>query len=106
MALILLAGHVSAYTPEQQTILDGMNLSYQLCIAYEKAIQEQNVTEFNNLVDIYNAWIRQVFGEGADALLKSKITETKLPGIAQNQQALTENPYYQTENPPGAINPY
>jgi hypothetical protein len=95
-----LAGQVSAYTPEQQTLLEGMKLSSQITIAHEKAIQGQNVTEFNTLVDIYNAWIRQHFGEGADALLMSKMTMTHLPGIAQKQ------PYYQIESPPGALNSY
>ncbi len=87
---------VSAYTHEQQTTLDGMNISYQLCMAYEKAIQERNVADYNNLVDIYNAWIRHVFGEGADAaLFKSKITMADLPVATQKQQATTEIPYYQ-----------
>jgi len=48
LSLILLAGLASAYTPEQQTTLEGMNLSFQLGIAYEKASQGQNVTEFNS----------------------------------------------------------
>ena len=54
ISVILLAGLASAYTPEQQTTLDGMNLSFQLGIAYEKASQGQEVTEFNTLVDDYN----------------------------------------------------
>jgi hypothetical protein len=74
ISLIILAGLASAYTPEQQTTLDGMNLSFKLGIAYEKASQGQEVTEFNTLVDEYNAWIRQHFGEDA-SLLKSKINE-------------------------------
>ena len=61
--------------PEQQTTLDGMNLSFKLGIAYEKASQGQNVTEFNALVDEYNAWILQHIGEDA-GLLKSKLNET------------------------------
>jgi len=69
--------------------MDGMNLSYQLGEAHDKAIQGQNVAEFNNLVDIYNSWIRQYFDWSADALLKSKITATNLP----NQQALPEKTY-------------
>lgn len=72
--LILLAGLASAYTPEQQTTLDSMNLSFMLGMAYEKAMQGQNVTEYNVLVDEYNAWIRQHFGEDA-SLLKSKMNE-------------------------------
>ncbi len=103
---ILLIGLVSAYTPEQQILIDGMNLRCQLCTAYEKAIQGQNIIEYNNLVDVYNAWIQQHFGEGADALLVAKISPN-LQGIAQKQATTTtKNPYYQTENPPGGVNPY
>jgi hypothetical protein len=115
--IFILVGPVSAYTHEQQTVLDGMNLSYKFGIAYEKAIQERNVADYNNLVDIYNAWIRQVFGEGASALFKSKITTADLLVVAQNPQVTTEipsyqpapgviNPYYQVAFPPGVINPY
>ena len=101
IVFVLLISQVSAaYTPDLQTIMDGMNLSHQLGIAYDKAIRGQNVAEFNNLVDIYNAWIRQHLGEGANALLKSKITVTNLP----MQQVMTEYPYltqttYLTKNP-------
>jgi hypothetical protein len=75
-----------------------MNLSSQLAIAQEKAMQGQNVAEFNNLVDVYNAWIRQVFGESADALLKSKITTTNSPS-----EAPTKNPLLTAHEAP--INP-
>jgi hypothetical protein len=78
VSLILMAGLASAYTPEQQTTLDGMNLSFMLGVSYEKAIQGQNATEFNTLVDEYNAWIRQHFGEDA-SLLKSKINTNGTP---------------------------
>ncbi len=80
VSLILFAGLAYAYTPEQQTTLDGMNLSFQLGIAYEKAMQGQNVSEFNAFVDEYNTWIRQHFGANAN-LLKSKINETSMGGI-------------------------
>jgi hypothetical protein len=79
ISLILLAGLASAYTPEQQTTLDGMNLSFRLGIAYDKASQGQNVAEFNALVDEYNAWIRQHFGEDAN-LLMSKLNEPTTVG--------------------------
>jgi hypothetical protein len=52
-----------------------MNLSFQLGIAHEKASRGQNITEFNTLVDEYNAWIRQHFGEDAN-LFMSKINDT------------------------------
>ena len=78
ISLILLAGLASAYTPEQQTTLDGMDLSYRLGMAYAIASQGQNVTEYNVLVDEYNAWIRQNFGEDA-SLLKSKLNISEMP---------------------------
>jgi len=74
ISLILLAGLASAYTPEQQTTLDGMNLSFKIGVAYEQAIQGQNISEFNALADEYNAWIRQHIGEDA-RLLKLKMNE-------------------------------
>jgi hypothetical protein len=77
--IFLLAGLASAYTPEQQTTLEGLNLSFRLGIAYDKAIHGQNVAEYNALVDEYNAWIRQHFGEDA-SLLKSKWNEPTTAG--------------------------
>jgi hypothetical protein len=119
LALIAgLAGQAYALTPEQQTLLEGMKLSSQLAIAQEKAIQGQNVAEFNTLVDTYNAWIRQHFDKGADAdaLLMSKITTTNLPSEAPTQNPLlTENEApinpllagnLSVVNPPGSKNYY
>jgi len=72
-SLILLAGlsFASAYTPEQQTLLEGMRLSLQLGMAYQQVLSGQNVAEYNSLVDQYNAFIRTNFGEDAN-LLASK----------------------------------
>jgi hypothetical protein len=78
-SLILLAGLASAYTPEQQAILDGMNLSFHLGIAYDKAMQGQNVAEYNALVDEYNAWVQQNFGEDTGPL-KPKLNESTAAG--------------------------
>lgn len=92
ISLILLAGLTSAYTPEQQTILDGMNISFKLCAAYEKVLQGQNVAEYNANVDEYNEWIRQHFGEDAN-LLKSKLIEPSTevtPSMTRGDQYLTK----------------
>jgi hypothetical protein len=84
----------SAYAAEQQTIADKptpnpiyelANMNFQLGIAYQQAMQNQNVAIFNSLVDQYNAWVREKFSEGADALLMSKINVTDLLGISQKQ---------------------
>jgi hypothetical protein len=93
VSLILLTGIVAAYTPEQQSILDGMNLGFKLGIAYEKAILGQNTTEFNILVDEYNAWIRLHFGEDEN-LLKSRINEAEILTMpAAEGTYLTKRPF-------------
>jgi hypothetical protein len=96
-------------TPTPSSISELANLSFKLGIAYQQAQLCQNFTVYNALVDQYNAWVRQHFGEWADALLKSKITATNSPVAAQPQvlpeiptQQVTENPYsypYMTINP-------
>jgi hypothetical protein len=91
VSLLLLAGLASAYTPEQQTTLDGMNLSYKLGMAYENALQGQNVAQYNTLVDEYNTWIKQNFGEDA-GLLKPKLTEPTV-ATAGGIQTLTKQPF-------------
>ena len=81
-SLILLSGLslASAYTPEQQTTLDGMRLSFQLGVAYQQAQTGQNVVGFNTLVDQYNGWVRQHFGEDHN-LLMSKIDPNTPPWV-------------------------
>jgi hypothetical protein len=76
--LIILAGPslASAYTAEQQTLLDGMRLSFQLGIAYQQAQQGQNIEAFNTLVDQYNDWVRLHFGEDPDLIMEKMIIPT------------------------------
>ncbi len=71
ISLILLAGLAlaSAYTPEQQTTLEGMRLSFQLGAAYQKASQGQNVAEFNALADEYNKFVTANYGEDPNLLM-------------------------------------
>jgi hypothetical protein len=69
----------SAYTAEQQITIDGMRLSFELGIAYQQAQQGQNVATFNSLVDQYNAWVRQNFGEDANLLMSKIITASGAP---------------------------
>jgi len=87
-------------TPTPSPISELANLSFQLGIAYQQAQLCHNVTAFNSLVDQYNAWVRQHFGEGADALLMSKMPvpsslaiSPPLTVVAQKQQVLPEYPY-------------
>lgn len=83
VSLILLAGIASAFTPEQQTTLNGLNLSYNLGMAYEEALLGQDIAGYNALVDEYNAWIQQNFGANS-GLEKSKI----LPSLQGGYQEL------------------
>jgi hypothetical protein len=82
VSLILLVGLASAYTPEQQTTLDGMNLSFDLGTAYEQALLGGPVSEYNALVDVYNAWIQKTFGENT-GLEKSKLGSAALGGVQE-----------------------
>ena len=79
ICLIRMAGLGSGFTSEQQIMLDGMNLSYELGMAYEKALQGQNVAEYNALVDEYNAFILLHFGENT-SLTKAKLDESAIRG--------------------------
>ena len=81
-SLILLAGLASAYTPEQQTTLDGMNLSFELGTAYEQALLGGTVSEYNALADVYNAWIQKTFGNNT-GLEKSKLGSAALSGTQE-----------------------
>jgi hypothetical protein len=76
----------AAYTPEQQTTIDGVRLAFTLGQAYQKALTGQNVTEFNALVDQWNTWVVNNFGNDT-TLLMAKMTEpTNLqkPYVAAN----------------------
>ena len=77
ICLILMAGLGSGFTSEQQIMLDGMNLSYELGMAYEKALQGQNVAEYNALADEYNAFVKLNFGENT-SLTKAKLDESAI----------------------------
>jgi hypothetical protein len=81
ISLIILTGlfPALAYTPEQQTTLDGMRLSFQLGLAYQQARSGQNVDAYNNLVDQYNTWVRQHFGNDGNLLMPKMNSTTATP---------------------------
>ena len=79
ICLVLLAGLGCGFSSEQEIVLDGMNLSYELGMAYDKALQGQNVAEYNALVDEYNAFILLHFGENT-SLTKSKLDDSAIRG--------------------------
>jgi hypothetical protein len=76
----------AAYTPEQQTTIDGVRLAFSLGQAYQKALTGQNAAEFNALVDQWNAWVVENFGNDT-SLLMEKMTEpidSQKPYVATN----------------------
>jgi hypothetical protein len=79
-----------AYTPEQQTTIDGANLSFQLGQAYEKATHGQDIPVYNSLVDQWNTWVVNNFGNDT-ALLMARITEP-----ANTAPANLQKPYFAT----------
>lgn len=76
----------AAYTPEQQTTIDGVKLAFSLGQAYQKALTGQNVTEFNALVDQWNIWVVNNFGNDTTLLMAKMIEPTTLqkPYVAAN----------------------
>jgi hypothetical protein len=61
------------YTDQQQAIINGLRLSYQLGEAHEKYVQGGDVTTFNALIDQWNAWVRAIFGEDPNMIMQ-KVT--------------------------------
>ncbi|MCK9566769.1 MAG: hypothetical protein M0Q43_12055, partial [Methanothrix sp.] len=61
------------YTDQQQSTISGLRLSYQIGQAYEKYLQGGDATTFNALVDQWNAWVQNNFGQDAN-LLMQKLT--------------------------------
>ncbi len=74
VSLLMAVSLGAAYTPEQQTTIDGVKLAFTLGQAYQKALTGQNVTEFNALVDQWNTWVAENFGSDT-TLLMAKMTE-------------------------------
>ena len=73
LSLLAAVSLASAYTPEELTSTkNGVQLSFKLGQAYEKANQGVDVAGFNALVDQWNAWVMGTFGNDAD-LIKNKM---------------------------------
>jgi hypothetical protein len=73
VSLLAAVSLAAAYTPEQQTTVDGVRMSFQLGQLYDKAVQGQDVPAFNALVDQWNAWVVMNFGNDT-TLLMAKMT--------------------------------
>ena len=58
------------YTDWQQGASEGLNIGFKMGQAYEQAQKGINVSGFNAQVDIYNAWVREHFGEDRMLLMQ------------------------------------
>lgn len=70
ISLVLAQG----YSDWQQGALEGLSIGFMIGQAYERAQNGINLSGFNAQVDIYNAWVREHFGENPDMLMQ-KINE-------------------------------
>jgi len=60
----------AGYTDWQQGASEGLKMGFKMGQAYEQAQNGINVASFNALVDEYNAWIREHFGEEPTMLMQ------------------------------------
>jgi len=59
----------AGYTDWQQGASEGLKMGFKMGQAYEQAQNGINVAGYNALVDEYNAWIREHFGEEPNMLM-------------------------------------
>jgi hypothetical protein len=62
----LIATASATYTPEQQAMYDGTQLSWKMAVAYTN----QDTSAYNALVDQWNAWVYQNFGQDPNMLMQ------------------------------------
>ena len=65
------------YTDWQQGAAEGLKIGFKMGQAYEQAQKGINVSGFNAQVDVYNAWVREHFGEDP-MLLMQKLNMLRL----------------------------
>jgi uncharacterized protein YxeA len=74
VSLLAAISLAAAYTPEQQNMINGTQLSWKLATAYAA----QDSTTFNILADQWNAWVYQNFGQDANLLMAKMNTPLDL----------------------------
>jgi len=74
LSLLAVVSLAAAYTPEElNNTKTGVQLSFKLGQAFEKASQGGDAAAFNALVDQWNAWVASTFGNDA-SLIMEKMT--------------------------------
>ena len=66
VSLLAAVSLAAAYTPEQQNMIDGTQLSWKMATAYAT----NDVSTFNSLADQWNAWVYKNFGQDANLLMQ------------------------------------
>lgn len=66
VSLLAAISLAAAYTPEQQNMINGTQLSWKMAVAYTN----QDTATFNTLADQWNAWVYQNFGQDANLLMQ------------------------------------
>lgn len=61
-------GPSSAQSDYQKGVLDGLSMGWKMAQKYDLAVTG-NLSEFNQAVPEYNAWIREIFGENQSLML-------------------------------------
>jgi hypothetical protein len=58
------------YSDWQQGAAEGLKVGFKMGQAFEQAQNGINITGFNAQVDVYNAWVREHFGEDPMLLMQ------------------------------------
>ena len=66
LSLLAAISLAAGYSPEQQNMINGTQLSWKLATAYAT----KDVATFNTLVDQWNAWVYQNFGQDPNLLMQ------------------------------------
>lgn len=66
VSLLAAISLAAAYTPEQQNMINGTQLSWKLATAYAT----KDTSTFNALVDQWNAWVYQNFGQDPSLIMQ------------------------------------
>jgi len=73
------------YTDWQQGALEGLRIGFKMGQAYDQAQNGINIDGFNAQVDVYNAWVREHFGDDPNLLMQ------KLNAPTERLNAVSEN---------------
>ena len=65
------------YTDWQQGATEGLKIGFKMGQAYEQAQNGININGFNAQADVYNAWVREHFGEDPMMLMQKMNAPTE-----------------------------